>query len=309
MHGFRFALQASQLHDPKSWRDLAKKAESVGISTLFLPDHFGEQLAPLVALTVAQEVTTTLKVGTLVLGNDYRHPVVVARELATLDIMSQGRLEAGIGAGWMKSDYDQSGIVYDEPKVRVERFQESIEVMKMIWSGEVTTFEGKHYQLSQATGSPKPYTQPHPTLLIGGGSRRVLSIAAREAQIVGINPNLASGVIGPEVIASSSAQNVDKRIEWVKLAAGERFDEIELQSLSFFATISDNGREVRQNLSSALGFSEQEVEESPSALIGSKAEIIEKLYSSRERWGFTYWVIHEPELDDFQPIIAELDGK
>ncbi len=308
MHTIRFGLQASQLHDPKSWRDLARRVEATGISTLFLPDHFNEQLAPLVALTVAQEVTSTLNVGTLVLGNDYRHPVVLARELATLDVMSQGRLEVGMGAGWMKSDYDQAGMAYDEPKVRVARFEEAIDVMKLVWSGKPVKFSGAYYELVDLTGSPKPYSTPHPRLLIGGGSPRVLSIAGRQADIVGINPNLAAGYIGPEVLASASGEFVDKRIGWVKKAAGDRFDAIELQSLTFFVTVTDNGKEVRENLSGALGFSVDQISETPSALIGSEAEITEKILSCRERWGLSYWVIHEAELDAFESIVAGLTG-
>jgi len=308
MRPFRFALQASSAPDGASWRNLARKTESLGYSTLFLPDHFNDQIAPLVGLTVAAEATTVLKVGTLVLGNDYRHPLVLAREIATLDMMTGGRVEFGLGAGWMRSDYAQAGLAYDEPKVRVDRLEEALQVMQGIWSGEPFDFSGDHYQISQAVGHPRPYGSGHPVLLIGGGSPRVLGIAARNANIVGINPNLASGEIGPSMIASAAAELVDKRIEWVAEAAGERMDQIELQSLTFFVQIGENGRQLRENLGSALGFDEEQVSETPSALIGSKQEIIEKLQKSRERWGLSYWVVHEPEMDEFADIVARLDG-
>ncbi len=308
MHPFRFGLQASKAPSAAAWRELARKTEALGFSTLFLPDHFEEQLGPLVGLAVAAEATTTLRVGSLVFGNDYRHPLVLAKEIATLDVMSEGRVEFGLGAGWMRSDYEQAGMIYDEPSVRVDRLEESIRVMKALWAGERVDFAGTHYTLQGALGWPSPYRTPHPTLLVGGGSPRVLSIAAREADIVGINPSLAAGAIGPEVIASAAAARVDERIAWVKDAAGGRFSSIELQSLTFFVNIVDNGAEARSNLAASFGQDPQQVVETPSALIGSVDEIVEKLISCRERWGLSYWVVHEAEMDAFAEVIGKLEG-
>ncbi len=308
MHPFRFGLQASRAPSAAAWRDLARKTEALGFSTLFLPDHFDEQLGPLVGLAVAAEATNTLRVGSLVFGNDYRHPLVLAKEIATLDVMSEGRVEFGLGAGWMRSDYEQAGIIYDEPSVRVDRLEESIRVMKALWTGERVDFAGTHYTLQGAVGWPYPHRTPHPTLLVGGGSPRVLSIAAREADIVGINPSLAAGAIGPEVIASAAAARVDERIACVKDAAGGRFSSIELQSLTFFVNIVDNGAEARSNLASSFGQDPQQVVETPSALIGSVDEIVEKLISCRERWGLSYWVVHEAEMDAFAEVIGKLEG-
>ena len=193
MRPFRFAVQCSVTPSMKAWRELARTCESLGYSCLYIPDHFGDQFGPLVALTVAAEATTTLKVGSLVFDNDYRHPVVLAKEIATLDLASEGRVELGLGAGWMKTDYDESGMTYDEPSVRVERMVEGLAIMRALWADGTATFSGKHYTVTGAQGLPRPHTAPHPPIVIGGGSRRNLSIAGREADIVGVNPDLRSG--------------------------------------------------------------------------------------------------------------------
>src|SRR5664279_5176536 len=141
MAPFRFGVQLSRAASGRAWRDLARAIEGLGYSSLFIPDHFEDQFGPLVALTVAVEATTALKVGSLVFGNDYRHPVVLAKEIATLDLMSEGRVEFGLGAGWMTSDYEQSGMVEESPGVRIGRMAESLAVMKSLWSEGSTTFE------------------------------------------------------------------------------------------------------------------------------------------------------------------------
>ena len=205
MAPFRFGVQLSNASSGAAWRDLARSVEGLGYSTLFIPDHFEDQLGPLVALTVAAEATTDLKVGSLVFGNDYRHPVVLAKEIATLDLMSEGRVEFGLGAGWMTSDYEQSGMTNDPAGVRITRMAESLTVMKSLWSTGACTFEGEHYQITGAIGAPLPHHRPHPPIIIGGGGKRVLGIAAREADIVGVNPSLAAGYVGPEVLETTTA--------------------------------------------------------------------------------------------------------
>ena len=190
MRPFRFGMQLSKASSLTAWRDTARKLEDLGYSTLFIPDHFEDQYGPLVALTVAAEATTTLNVGSLVFDNDYRHPLVLAKECATLDLASEGRLEVGLGAGWMESDYDQSGVEYDSPGVRVGRLEEGIKIVKALWANDTVDFEGEHYHLTGAHGQPRPHSPGGPKLLIGGGSRRVLRIAAENAQIIGINPSL-----------------------------------------------------------------------------------------------------------------------
>src|SRR5688500_8697486 len=185
---FRFGVQLSSAPSGAEWATLARRAEDLGYSSLFLPDHFGAQLAPVPAMQAAADATTSLKVGCLVFDNDYKHPVVLAKEVATIDVLSGGRVELGIGAGWMNSDYEQSGIQHDRAGVRIDRMEEGIAVMKGLFGEGPCSYEGAHYRVTAMDGLPKPVQRPHPPLLIGGGGKRVLSIAGREADIVGINP-------------------------------------------------------------------------------------------------------------------------
>jgi probable F420-dependent oxidoreductase len=195
-HPFRFGVQASAPMSGKEWSELAQRIEDLGYSTLTMPDHFGNQMAPMPALMAAAAATTVLRVGALVWDNDYKHPVVLAKELATMDLLSDGRLEVGIGAGWERADYDWSGIPYDPPGVRVDRFEEGLAVIKGHFTPGPFSFSGQHYTVSGLDGLPKP-VQQHIPILVGGGGKRVLSIAAREADIVGINGTMAAA-IGPE---------------------------------------------------------------------------------------------------------------
>lgn len=305
---FRFAVQADMAGDGAAWRRLARSTEDLGYSTLCVRDHLGDQLGPLVALTVAAEATDALRVGPLVLGNDYRHPVVLAKELATLDLLSDGRLEVGLGAGWMTSDYEQSGIPLDSAGVRIERLVESVAILKSLWSTGEATLEGKHYRVTGAMGSPRTVQRPHPPLVIGGGGRRVLGVAGREADIVGVNPNLAAGVVGPEVIAGTAAEYYDQRVDWVRQAAGSRFDQLELQCLTFAVQVVPDRAAALERLAGALSRTPDEVAQSPAALVGSVAEIVDQLHERRDRWGFSYVVVHQPEMEAFAPVVAALAG-
>jgi probable F420-dependent oxidoreductase len=305
---FRFGVQASGAADGGSWRDRARRAEALGYSALYMPDHLGDQFGPLVALTAAAEATTTLRVGALVLDNDFRHPVPLAKELATLDLLSGGRLEVGLGAGWMHSDYAESGIPLDPPGTRISRLEEALAVMKDLWSKGTADLDGAHYRVRAAQGLPRPATRPHPPLLIGGGGRRVLSLAAREADIVGVNANLGAGALGPEVAASATAERFAERVAWVREAAGERFEGLELQVLAFLAQVVPNRREVAERLAPLFGLSPQEALRVPIALVGTVDEICDTLVERREEYGFSCWVVHDAELDAFAPVVERLAG-
>lgn len=308
MHPFRFGMQVSRSESPKGWRELARRCESLGYSTLFIPDHLDDQYSPLVALTVAAEATESLAVGTLVLDNDFRHPLLVAKEAATLDLLSEGRLELGLGAGWMQTDYDESGIAYDPPGVRVDRLEEALEVIRRLFTEELVTYAGEHYQLTAAHGLPRPHRPGGPKVLVGGGSRRVLSLAARTADIVGINPRLAAGRIDGSVIATTTPAAYAERIGWVREAAGERFDAIELQSLVFAAQIGRPQAVVAEELAGIFGYPPGDVAASAVTLLGTEDEIVETLQRRREELGFSYWVLHEAELESFAPVVARLAG-
>jgi probable F420-dependent oxidoreductase len=308
MMPIRFSLQVASATTGAEWRARARRIEELGFSTMYIPDHFGDQWGPIVGMTVAAEATTTLRVGSLVLDNDYRHPVVIAKELAALDLASEGRLEVGIGAGWMKSDYDESGMPYDRPGVRIERMVEGLEIMKQLWRDGTATFEGKHYTVTAAQGLPRPHSTPYPKIVIGGGGQKVLSIAAREADIIGVNPSLRAGYVGPEVAETAKPANFHQRIQWIREAAGDRFDDIELQVLTFFNQITDDRQTVVENMAALFNLTPEETGDVPIALVGTVEEIVDQIVSRRETYGFSYIVIHEAEMEAFAPIVAKLAG-
>jgi probable F420-dependent oxidoreductase len=309
MRPFRFAVQCSRTSTLADWRALARRCEDSGYSCLYIPDHFEDQFGPLVALTVAAEATTTLRVGSLVFDNDYRHPVVLAKEIATLDLASEGRVEFGLGAGWMTTDYDESGIPLDPPGVRVARMVEGLAIMKQLWASEAVSFAGEHYTITNAHGLPRPHSVPHPPIVIGGGSKRILSIAAREADIVGINPDLRAGYVGPEVLAKVIPTAWDERVGWVRDAAGARFDELDIQALTFLVAIGTPFAEAAPNFAPLLGIEPEALADVPLAMVGTVEEISDHLEARRARWGFNYIVVHEGELDAFAPVVDRLAGK
>lgn len=305
---FRFAVQTSSASDGKAWRDRARKIEDLGYSTLYIPDHFGDQWGPLVALTVAAEATELLNVGSLVFDNDYRHPIVLAKEIATLDLVSEGRVEFGIGAGWLRSDYDEAGIDYDAPGVRIDRMVEGLAVMRQLWRDGRADLAGEHYKVAGAQGHPRPASKGGPRIVIGGGGRKVLSIAAREADIVGVNPNLGSGRVGPEVAATASAASYRERLEWIRDAAGERFDDLELQCLTFLVQFTDDPLAVAEQYAPLFDQTPQDLLGMPLGLVGSVAGMVETLQLRREEFGLTYIVVHEPEMEAFAQVVSRLAG-
>jgi probable F420-dependent oxidoreductase len=305
---FRFAIQTSNAPTGDAWREKARKIEDLGFSTLFIPDHFTDQLGPIVALTSAAEATTSLRVGALVFDNDYRHPLVFAKELATLDVMSNGRLELGIGAGWMETDYAASGIPYDAPGVRISRLQEALTVMKGVFGDEKVDFAGKHYTITNYNGLPKPVQKPHPPILLGGGGKRVLSLAAREAGIVGVNFNLAQGAVNREVMATGDATATEEKMRWIRDAAGGRFDELELNVTVFVSIVNDDRAAMAERISGGFGMPASDVLASPHALIGTVDQISETLQERREKFGFSYIAFSGDVFDQMAPVVHKLAG-
>jgi probable F420-dependent oxidoreductase len=306
---FRFGIQASKANTRDLWVELARRSEGNGYSCLTMPDHFDDQLAPVPALMTAANVTTSLRVGALVWDNDYKHPAVLAKELATMDVLSDGRLELGIGAGWMISDYEQMGIPYDSAKVRIDRFVEGLKVIKGAMAEGPFSFSGNHYTITNYNGTPKPIQAPCPPILIGGGGKRVLSIAAREADIVGINATMSAGVVGPEAFNTMTAEAVDEKVAIVREAAGARFKDIELNVRAFLVNITDDATQAASGIASMLGVEQQMVEQSPFALVGPTSKIIDDLLERRERWGFSYVIVGAEDVESFAPVVAALNGK
>ncbi len=306
---FRFGVQVSTGLDRASWAEQARKFESLGYSVMTMPDHFGDQLAPVPALQAAADATTTLRLGALVYDNDYKHPVVLAKELATMDVLSDGRVEIGLGAGWMVSDYEQSGIAYDSPGVRVSRMIEGFAVIKGALGPDSFSYEGDHYTITDYNGLPKPVQAPRPPILIGGGGQRVLTFAAREADIVGINATLTSGAVDQSTFATMTAESVDSKVAIVREAAGDRMAEIELNIRTFLVSITDDIDASVSIFAQMGGVSDDAIRTSPFALVGPPAKLIDDLVARRERWGFSYVIIGPEEADAFAPVVAELAGR
>jgi len=306
-HKFRFGVQNSRAATGEEWAAKARKIEDLGYSTLFIPDHFDDQLAPMPAMMAAAAATKTLRVGGLVLDNDYKHPVVHAKELATIDVLSGGRLELGIGAGWMESDYRGAGMTYDTPGVRISRLQEAVRIIKGLMSDEPVAFEGKFYNVHM-NGTPKPVQRPHPPLLIGGGGKRVLRFAAREADIVGVNFTLTEGVVNAAVMQNGSVEATKEKIGWIREAAGPRFDDIELNVTVFAAIVTDDRTSLAERLAPRFGVTPAELPDAPHVLLGSVDQIVEDLQRRREQFGFSYIAISGDGFEALAPVVKKLAG-
>jgi probable F420-dependent oxidoreductase len=289
--------------------DLARECESLGYATLTMPDHFGDQFAPGPALAALATATTTLRFGTLVFDNDYRHPVVLAKEAATLDVLSGGRLELGLGAGWMTTDYEQSGIPCDPPGVRIERMVEGLRVIRGLMADGPCTFQGEHYTVSGMDGWPKPVQRPHPPLVIGGGGRRILSIAGREADIVSIGTNLRSGYIGAHLVPDTTGDATARKVEWVRDAAGDRFDQLELAMQVFLFTLTDDRESAASGIAAAMQTSVEVVLRSPIVMMGTQQQIIDQIERQRDAYGVSYVTVSGDAMRQFAPIVERLAGR
>jgi probable F420-dependent oxidoreductase len=307
---FRFGVQLANARSGAEWAELARRAEDLGYSTLFIPDHFGDQLAPMPALMAAADATHELRVGPLVLDNDYKHPVVVAREAATVDLLSDGRLELGLGAGWLTSDYERAGIPLDPPAVRIARLEEGVAVVKGLLTGDGPfSFQGAHYNVAEMDGWPTPVQQPHPPLLIGGGGRRVLRFAARQADIVGVNPSIRSGQIDVESARDGSAASTDRKLAWVREAAGDRYDDLEVNFLVFVCAVTGDRQATIDAMAPAFGLAPEELGDYPHAWVGTVEQICDQLVAGRERWDVSYLVVQGAEaMAAAAPIVARLAG-
>ena len=305
---FRFGLQAAAAPPGTTWPELARKVEDLGYSTLTVSDHLDDQLAVTPALMAAADATTTLRLGSLTYCNDFHHPVVLAKETATIDLLSGGRLEVGLGAGWMTTDYEQSGIVLDRPGVRIERLAEAVEVLTALWGDGPCRFQGHHYEVRGLDGTPKPQQQPRPPILIGGGGRRVLGLAGRVADIVGLNIALGSGRIDEAAGPTATAASTDDKLRWVREAAGARFDQIELHVRVHLAMITDDRAAVAEAVAPSFGLTPGEALDSPHALAGTVEEIVDQCLERRERYGISYIGLGVDAIDTMAPVVARLAG-
>jgi probable F420-dependent oxidoreductase len=302
---FRFGVLAAVAHTMSDWRDQARTAEGLGYSALYVSDHLDAQFGPLVATAVAAEATSTLHVGSVVLNNDLRNPVVLAKEIATLGLAAEGRVEVGLGAGWLRSDYEQAGIEFAEPAVRVDRLAESLTVMKMLWSEGEATFAGKYQTVRGARCDPRPASLPR--VMVGGGSRRILTVAAEQADTVGVNTSLASGEKGGDLASRATVDHYDRCLTWVREGAGDRFSSLELQIAPVAVRVVASRRAAART-ATMLGLPGEDALELPIVLIGTSDELCERLQERRERWGFTNIVVPGEAMESFAPVVARLAG-
>jgi probable F420-dependent oxidoreductase len=313
-HPFRFGVINEQVKPREAWLPHVKRAEALGYATFlirdhFVPDFFGDQLAPLVALMAAASVTTHLHVGTLVLDNDYRHPVMLAKEAATLDMLSSGRFELGIGAGWLRSEYEQAGMTYDPAGVRISRLEEALHIIKGLFNDAPLSFSGQHYTIRELTGFPTPAQRP--PILIGAGHKRMLTLAGREADMVGIlTSSVASGTLSDDPTERLAA-SVQQKIEWIREGAGNRFPEIELSLVPTIVITDDRQGWVEQHIAqhSWQGISVQDVLDMPSRFIGTLDQITDDMLARREQYGFSYYVIADEWMETAAPLVERLSGR
>jgi len=290
------------------WRDLCRTVEDVGCSTLLVSDHFGDQLALVPALTSALDATSHLRVGALVACNDYRNPVMYAKELATIDVLSDGRVDWGMGAGWLSPEYAQVGIPFEPGPVRASRLIESVRLMKGLFADAPVTFEGEHYRVRDLNGTPKPLQRPHPPLLLAGSGRRLLSFAGAQADIVGIAPSLRARRIGAAPPECTVEAAMDDQIGWIRAGAGERFGDLVLNAVAFPSIVTANRTATAEKVAPNVGYTPDEVLRSPHVWIGTVEEICRSIAGWRERWGLTYWAVNARSIRSLAPIIERMAG-
>lgn len=304
---FRFGVIAYDAQSKEEWVARAKRIEQLGYATLLVPDHLGKQLAPVPAMLIAAEATRSLRVGSYVFDNDFRHPVLLAKEAAMLDVLTGGRFEFGIGAGYLRAEYEQAGISYDAANVRVSRLEETIQVVKGLFAEEPLTFAGSYYTVTNLDGFPKPVQRPHPPLLVGGAGKRLLTLAAREASIVSIGAKAQSDGSGLDVADTTPAATRQK-MEWIRQAAGERFNQLELNMIMYEVVVTEDRHRIARQLAGRFKTTDDNVLTIPHCLIGTLDQIIEDVQRRREQYGISYISVFDEHSEAFAPVVARLAG-
>jgi probable F420-dependent oxidoreductase len=316
---FRFAVQATNAKGGREWRDTVRKVEDLGYSTLFLADHYlgpgpaqraartpRQDLAPIAAMAAAAAHTETLRIGCRVFCIDYHVPAVLAKETATLDLLSDGRLELGIGAGWSDIEYAAMGLEFDRAGRRISKLAEVVSLIKAHWQGEELECTGEFVQVRGYAGRPRPVQQPHPPIMIGGGGRRVLSLAGREADIVSISsvPFVARDADGldPQSVA-------ERRIGFVRAAAGDRYRQLDVESSPYFTDITDDPATALADVAKATGIAPELLRDHPNVLIGPPESVAESLRSRRDSLGVNYVTVQQSQIESFAPVVDLLHGR
>lgn len=307
MHPFRFAVQQGSARSGEAWATTARRAESIGYDMLVMPDHLGQQLSPFAALAAAAAATTHLRIGAFVFANDYRHPLILAREAATLDFLSGGRFEMGLGAGWMTTDYRQLGMTYEPAPRRIDRLEEAIPLIKRLLAGETVTHNGTHYQLDRASTGVPPVQKPRPPLAIGGGGPRMLRLAVREAEIVGLVPGFDAH--GRPHFRQATETATAEKVALIREAAGDRFDRLELNLWLGDAALVGSGNSLLGSVAAVARWAPTAVYGSPYVLYGTLASVREKLLRRREVLGISYYTVPSHAMESMAPLVGALAGK
>ena len=306
---FRFGVSTGSAGSRAEWVEKARKIEDLGYAALQVPDHLADAFAPMPALVSAAEVTSTLRVGPFVLNNDLRHPVLVAREAAVVDLLTDGRLEHGLGAGRAEPEYREAGLRFDPGATRVERLAETVAIVKGLLKGDEVSLAGRHYRVTDHRIHPLPAQRPSPPLLVAGNGRRLLALAAREADIVGLSGITFRRAGAPPDLSGFKAAAVGERVRWVRSEAGERFGHLELNVLVQRVLVTDDRAQAAEDLAARWAdLAAEEILQSPYVLVGTVDQLVEDLQARRERWGISYYVVFEPAMDALAPVVARLAG-
>ena len=304
---FRFGVQSRSMGPRDAWLESVRRIEALGYSSVSWADHFVGGLDPIASLAAAAVATERLRLTSFVLDNDFRHPAVLAMAAGTIDILSGGRLDLGIGAGWMKPEYTQSGIPFDPPGVRIARLEETLQVLTQLFTGQPVTYTGQYYQVQELALPPVPVQQPHPPFVIGGGSRKILNLAGKYADIVGITNRALPD--GAKDLEDLTAEAMERKVGWIREGAGDRFAQIELNMICGRVIITDDREAAAAEMTTQLPLSVEQILDAPAILIGSTDQIISTLQERRERFGVSNIVIIEPMMEAFAPVVAALSGR
>jgi probable F420-dependent oxidoreductase len=307
VHPFRFAVQQASAGSGEEWAALARRAESLGYDLLVMTDHLGQQLSPFAALAAAAAATKRLRIGAFVFANDYRHPLMLAREAATLDVLSAGRFEMGMGAGWMTSDYRGLGATYDPPPQRIDRLEEAIPLVKRLLTGETVTYHGDHYQMDRASAGVPTVQRPRPPLAIGGGGPRILKLAAREAEIVGLTTGFDAK--GRPIFRQATEKATAEKIAVIKEAAGDRFDQLEINLWVGWAGLVGSGNSVWGSARAAALGAATAVYGSPYVVYGTLGALRDRLLRRRDQLGISYYTFPSRSMETMAPLVDALAGR
>ncbi|GLV59210.1 LLM class F420-dependent oxidoreductase [Dictyobacter sp. S3.2.2.5] len=307
---FRFGIITDGAPTREEWISQAREAEDLGYSTFLQPDHFTSEFFPVASLMAAADATKNLRIGTLVYNNDLRHPVLLAKEVAALDMLSGGRFELGIGAGWNRPEYDQVGVPFERAGLRIERLEESLQILKQSFSDEPVNFTGKHYTVTDLNVTPKPIQRPHPPIVMGGGGKKLLSLAAREANSIGLHIKVNDN--GTVDATENVEDTLAEKVRWIREAAGERFSSIELNMLISGFALAHNQQEAAEHYIRERELTDATVEQvlaNPYIMLGTIEQMVERIQLWRERLGVSYLVIRAEYMRAFAPVVTQLAGK